>query len=102
MSQVHLKDLRNALEKNRWIVVEETAGNDYDVSGTWIVNRIDGSATIHIDFCGLDDLETLPMDNAYACEVRENWEIGASFTRKNRSWPSELAKFIQELNAWQT
>ena len=98
MSQTHLLDLRRALEQYGWTISDELGGNDYDISGSWLVTRSDESATLHIDFEGLDDLETLPMDKAYACRIRENPKLGAYFARKNRSWPSELAKFIRELN----
>ena len=100
MSQTHLLDLRRALEQHHWVVAEELDGNDYSISGSWLVKRIDGSTVVHIDFQCLDILETLPIEKAHACEVRENREISAYFARKNRTWPSELASFIHELDKW--
>ena len=100
MSQVHLDDSRNALERSNWLVVEELPGDDYRISATWIVQRPDGSDSFHIDFCGLDDMNTLPIEQAYACKVREKSEIGVYFARKGKSWPEELTKFIAGVNSW--
>ena len=102
MSETHLTDIRNVLEQNRWIVAEEQDGNDYDISGTWMICRPDGSQKFHLEFEGLDELGVLPINKAYACCVRENKEICAYFAKPSRSWPDELDSFIRELIAWST
>ena len=100
MSQIHLDDLRNTLERNSWVVSEELPGDGYRISATWVVQRPDGSGSFHIDFFGLDDMKALPIEQAYACEVRENGKIGAYFSKKGKSWPDELAMFVAGLDNW--
>ncbi len=97
MSQKHLDDLRKALERKHWVVSKELEGNGYDVTGSWEVSRPDESTAFHIDFEGLDDLETLPINKAFGCRVRERTDVAAYFARVTRSWPAELASFIGEL-----
>jgi hypothetical protein len=67
MSEVHLDNLRNALEKSHWVVTLELDGNDYDISAIWVVSRPDGTAIRNIEFEGLDDMETLPIEKSYGC-----------------------------------
>lgn len=99
MSIVHLEQLRNTLEKNHWKVCGELPGNDYEISALWKISRPDGSARLTIAFQGLDDMDTLPVEKSYGCWVLEKPTISAYFSRKNRSWPSELERFVRDLNA---
>ena len=98
MSEVHLSDLRNKLESSHWKVVSELEGNDYDVSGIWLISRLDGKNEIHLEFHGLDDMETLPIEQSYGCRIQENPNVSLYFSRVGRSWQQELAQFIGELN----
>ena len=100
MSQIHLNDLRNELEKSSWRIAEELPGDGFAISATWLVEQPDGSSPFHIDFHCLDELQTLPIELAHACSVRENKQIGAFFARKERTWPDELAKFVNDLKSW--
>ncbi len=100
MSQIHLSDLRHTLERSSWQIAEELPGDGYAISATWLVQRPDGSFPFHIDFHCLDELKTLPIEQAHACSVRENKEISAYFARKGRTWPDELARFVSDLRAW--
>jgi hypothetical protein len=102
MSESHLTDLRKALEQNHWVVTKEQNGNGYDISSIWVVESPDGSHRFHLEFEGFDDLQVLPINRAYGCRVQEKHEIGAYFARVGRSWPSELARFIQDLTEWST
>jgi hypothetical protein len=97
MSHQHLSDIRSALERNHWRVIEELPGNDYDVSAAWKIARPNGSSACHLEFEGLDDMKTLPIERAYAIRVREAPEVIAYLARESRSWPEALAKFIDAL-----
>ncbi len=102
MSEIHLKDIRRCLEKAHWRVVEELGGDGYRVSGVWVVERPDGTNRFHLEFGGLDDMQTLPIERSYSCEVREAPHISCYFSKPRRGWPRELAKFEEELLAWRT
>lgn len=102
MSNQHLRDLRAALERSHWRVIEELPGNDINVSGVWRVARPDGSHAFHLEFEGIDDLRVRPLEEAYAVNVREAREVGAYFARVGRTWPLELESFINRLNQWAT
>ncbi len=100
MSDVHLKDIRRCLERLHWKVVEELDGDGYRISGVWLIQRPDGTNQFHLDFTGFDDLETLPIEKSYACEIREAPHVSCYFSRKGRSWPIELADFEEKLQEW--
>lgn len=80
MSHEHLENLRNKLEQIGWIVAEELEGNDYDISAVWLITRPNGSKKLHIDFQGLDDMVTLPIEKSYGCKVREFPKISLYFS----------------------
>jgi hypothetical protein len=65
MSDFHLKILRDAIERRGW-AIEELPGDDYAVSATWRITRGE-SVRLHIDFDGLDDMQTLPIQISYGC-----------------------------------
>ena len=98
MSQAHLTELRKILENSHWVIASEFEGNEYDVSGVWQVSRPDGANKMHIEFEGLDDMNTLPVEESYGCRVKEAPNINLHFSRVGRSWSEELTKFINELN----
>ena len=72
MSQLHLDDLRNHLENKSWRIADELEGDDYSITATWLIQRPDGSHTLHIDFGCVPDLEAKPVEQAIGCRVREN------------------------------
>jgi hypothetical protein len=101
VAEWHLKDLRNALERRGWRIVNELPSRHLYISGTWEIER-DGRR-LSIDFGGFDDLSTLPMEKSYGCGV-EGQIDGLYFSRKGtkgseraRTWKSELEKFIRDL-----
>lgn len=99
MSIESLKNLRNALEKNHWRINQELPGDDYHISGYWEISRPNGDSKFVIEFEGLDDMETLPMNKAYGFRLSEHPNIGAYMgSRKTKSWPKELNSFIGLLN----
>ena len=89
---------RKILENSHWVIASEFEGNEYDVSGVWQVSRPDGANKMHIEFEGLDDMNTLPVEESYGCRVKEAPNINLHFSRVGRSWSKELTKFINELN----
>ncbi|WP_282605186.1 hypothetical protein [Pelagibius sp. Alg239-R121] len=100
MSEQHLKDLRNALERGHWRVVEELPGDDYRICAVWIIARPDGSNRLALNFDGLDDLRRLPIEESYGCDLAESYKVSLYFARISRSWKPSLAEFIKQLNAF--
>ena len=97
MAQWQLDGLRAALSQKGWDVIAELAGNDYDISGSWQIQRSTKHPPLHIDFLGLDDMQTLPMERAYACHLRERSKLSLYFSRQ-RTWNAALNSFISELD----
>ncbi len=103
MAEWHLKDLQTALACAGWRVEAELPGNDYNISGTWKVTR-GKSEEIFIDFDGLDDMATLPIEQSYGCGVRGRpapklyfGRMGAKGSDQRTGWQSVLRKFVSEL-----
>ena len=103
MARWHLDELRAALERRGWnIVVVE--GDDYRISGTWQLRRSNDLRIVLVDFEGLDDLKTLPLEQSYACRVRGTAN-SLYFGRRGRSgsssrerWRTELGLFVDTVN----
>jgi len=56
-----------------------------------------------LEFDGTDlpfGLETLPIERAYGCAVREAPDISLYFARIGRTWGEELESFLEGLEAW--
>ena len=101
MSKSHLKDLRNAIEASHWRIAEVLPGDDYRISASWVLVRPDGSGRLHLDFEGIDDLRSLPIEQSCGCQVREVPERGLYFARIKRSWKDELSGFVTRLRGLQ-
>lgn len=100
MSTQHLRDLKAALQRSHWCIVEELPGNDSNISAVWRIARPDGSHMFHLEFGGVDELEVRPIEKAYGITVREAPAIRAYFARAGRTWPSELEQLIEKLEQW--
>ena len=105
MAEWHLDELRGALARRGWRIAAELPGNDYDVSAAWLLER-SGSASLVIEFQGLDDLLTLPLTDAYGCRARGHPGVSMYFGRKGQagstrqgSWAAELSGFVQRLDS---
>ena len=98
MSDSHLIELRKRLENSHWVLVSELSGNDYDISARWLISRPDGSHQMHLEFEGLDDMNTLPLEQSYGCRVMEAPTIKLYFSRLGRAWKNDLSKFMKQLN----
>jgi hypothetical protein len=106
MAQWNLDQLRHALERKGWRVVAEHPGDDYAVSATWEIQRGHDEKTILIDFEGLEDMTTLPVDHSYGCHVRGNESMSLYFGRqgergsnRRQIWQSDLRHFIERLGS---
>jgi hypothetical protein len=97
----HLRELEAQLAKRGWQVVGVHDGDEHRVSTSWEIER--GKQHLFLDFQGLDDMITLPLEQAYGVEVRGNTEVGLYFSKKathsrpNRSWEQDLAGFVAAL-----
>lgn len=106
MAEWHLNELRNELEKRGWRVVAEHPSQNFYVSGSWEIQRNSSMPPIFIDFKGIDDLDTLPMDESYACNIRNHKLDSLYFSKRggekdsNRRtiWKSNLANFVKQLD----
>jgi hypothetical protein len=97
MAQWHLDELRDALNQKGWDVTAELSGNDYDISGSWQIQRSTRRSPLHIDFSGLDDMLTLPVERAFGCHLRERINVSLYFSRQ-QTWDTALRTFISELD----
>lgn len=98
--EYHLTDLRKALENKHWTISGILEGDDYKTSGIWLLERFGEKIEIH--FNGLDDLECLPIEKAYGCDVITYPKVGLHFAPKNKSWKKLLQVFISEIEAQST
>jgi hypothetical protein len=102
MSKAHLVDLRNHLARHHWRIARELPGDGYRISAVWEIVRPSGVPSLHLEFEGLNEAAVLPLDQAYACHVKEAPDVSAYFARVNRSWPDELNAFLGKLNGLAT
>jgi len=105
MADWHLRELRNALEARGWRIVTEHPGDNYRFSATWEIERSTRNPPVFLDFEGLDDMVTLPLEQSYACYIRGHDSLGLGFYRKGEGgsrrrqlWQSELEQFLKELD----
>ncbi|MEQ1762409.1 MAG: hypothetical protein ABL984_04590 [Pyrinomonadaceae bacterium] len=105
MAEWHLNELRNAIERSGWRLVAEHPGDNYRISASWKFKRSDKEPALWIDFEGLDDLRTFPIEQSYGCHARNRASEGLYFRRKGSSesvkreiWLRELKAFVSSLN----
>jgi hypothetical protein len=79
MGDTHLDELRNALEQKGWNVVSQEDGDDYRISAVWRIQRSTRAEPTNLLFAGLDDMRTLPIEQAYACEVQGRKDVSLYF-----------------------
>ena len=108
MPDWHLQEIRDALESRGWRFVAEHPGDDYRVSATWEIERSTKNPTLFLDFQGLDDLNTLPLEQSYGCRVRGSGAPGLYFGRKGvggsgrrQKWQQDLQQFLVELDSFE-
>lgn len=93
--QHHLNDLENALIRDNWDITDRMDGNDLDVSGIWRIVRY--GRYQELIFEGMGDLEVLPMAKSYGCHLKDRPAVSLHFSKKGRSWPEDLRKFVAML-----
>lgn len=102
MTIEHLNLLEALFERNHWIVDRREPGDDHSISEVWHLKRPDGTGALTVEFDGLDDLECLPVEKSYGCDVVEIQKSGLYFSKiRNTRWPKDLAEFedrIAEFN----
>ena len=81
-----------------WTIVAQHPGDDYKISGSWEVQRSTRYPPVFIDFEGFDDMICLPMEEAYACHLRDEPKIGVYFGRMGERWKDSILQFISALN----
>ena len=97
MASWHLDDLQSALERRGWRYIP-LAGDGYRISGTWELRRAGDDRVLHVDFDGLDDMRTLPLEESYGCSVRETGrQLYFRHQRAREIWLSELGVFVTGL-----
>ena len=102
MGGQHIDDLRNALERNHWIVVGQEASDLYNVPVIWVIARPDGSTRLHLVFEVPRDLDESLMgsiEHSLGCHLDEAPCVSLYFARISRSWPRNLSAFVEGLNA---
>jgi hypothetical protein len=98
MADWHLTDLEEALKRRGWRVVARLPGDHYRISATWQLERGNDPRSVLIDFDGLDDMRTLPIEQSYGCTQRTT-RNSLYFRRKGAQteWQVELAAFVSSL-----
>jgi hypothetical protein len=98
MAQWHLDELASSLESDGWRIVKTENGDGYRIAASWTIQRY-GNQTLIVDFDGLDDMVTLPLEEAYACKVRGT-AVSLYFGRRGdrTHWSTTLAEFISSID----
>jgi hypothetical protein len=97
MGDTHLQELRSALESKGWQLLSQDEGDCYRISAVWRVQRSTRIEPTELLFQGLDDLHVLPIQQSYACEVRDHKEIAIYFGSM-RQFRKALPGFVTVLD----
>ncbi|MBR9860216.1 hypothetical protein GYB22_05620 [bacterium] len=90
----HLKELENQIQQSGWKITARLPGDNYSISGIWEISR---NSTQHIEFNGLDDMETRPIERAYGCRIKGT-DISLYFHGKGETWEKALTDFVDSIN----
>jgi hypothetical protein len=85
-----------------WRIVAHHPGDDYNVSASWEVQRSTRFPSVFIDFAGLDDMVCLPLEQAYACRIREFPTVNLYFGTGNKKWAESVQAFVEALGSHET
>jgi hypothetical protein len=97
MGDTHQQELRTALEEKGWRVISQEEGDGYRISGVWRIQRSTRLPPTQILFQGLDDMRTLPVEQAYACEIKDHKGIGLYFGSM-KEFRKALPAFVRALD----
>jgi hypothetical protein len=98
----HLRELEDRLAKRGWKILSVHDGDGYRVSASWEIGR--GDRRLFLDFQGFDDMAVLPLERAYAVDVRGHPSCDLYFgkrpteARPNRSWEEDVTAFVAALD----
>jgi hypothetical protein len=105
MSKDHLRDLEEALLRKGWRIIAVHPGDDYRISATWEIRRSNSQPSEFIDFDGLDDMDCLPLEQSYGCDIRgrsaRDEAASLYFRKPNKSralWEQDVAAFVRALD----
>ncbi len=101
MGDTHLNELETALEQKGWRLISREEGDGYRISGVWRIQRSTRVPPTEILFAGLDDMRTLPVEQAYACEVKDHKDISLYFG-STKEFTKALPAFVRALDALET
>jgi hypothetical protein len=101
MGDTHLHELKVALEEKGWHLISQEEGDGYRISGVWRIQRSTRMHPAEIVFAGLDDMRTLPVERAYACEVKDHKDIGLYFGSM-KEFRKALPAFLHALDTLET
>jgi hypothetical protein len=97
MGDTHLNELRTGLEEKGWRLISRGEGDGYRISEVWRIQRSTRIGPTEIVFDGLDDMRTLPVERAYACEVKDHKDIGLYFGAM-KEFRKALPAFLRALD----
>jgi hypothetical protein len=101
VAEWHLRELEERLLRRGWNVEAIPRPENVQIGGSWKIER--GDHSVILDFYAFDDLETFPIEQAYAVKVRDQTP-GLYFGKKptesrpQRSWEQDIAAFVAELD----
>ncbi len=98
MGDTHLNELRRALQDKGWRVLSEREGDGYKISRAWQIQRSTTAAVTELLFDGLDDLQVLPIERAYACHVAGRRSVSIYFGSMKEFWKA-LPTFMSRLDS---
>ncbi len=98
MADWHLAALEAALTARGWQIAAVHAGDDYAISASWEIRRSSRRPSLYLDFNGLDDMQTLPLERSYGCDVRWHDSPSLYFGRPGQRWKRALQDFVAELD----
>jgi hypothetical protein len=95
MSSFHIADIENRLNNSDWIITR-AAGNDLDISETWVIGKY--HKTVTLVFTGMGDLDVLPIEKSYGCHLQNDPSVSLYFSKNNRKeWEKNLLDFMKKL-----
>jgi hypothetical protein len=107
VAEWHLHALEERLLRRGWDVEEIPKPDNVQIAASWRIER--RGHPVILDFFGFDDLETFPIERAYAVSVRHQDDQtvppSIGFPRRKptelqakRSWEQELEAFVSKLD----
>ncbi|RYZ88978.1 MAG: hypothetical protein EOP04_08060 [Proteobacteria bacterium] len=97
--------MQNSLEKRGWQIISLIPGDGYAISASWVIERSNRVTPLYIDFQGLDDMKTLPIEESIGCHIRVEPNIDLYFSKQGQRksshrerWKDSLTKFVSQID----